>query len=140
MIIHFASSLLPMSRRRRRSSHSGRDSSSEGRCVVLLFLKLPQLSPFCKVLKDETLLGDYNLQNGNTVNMVARPENFRELQEAAAASTAAETTPQPPRSAPLRRMMLGVPPRTDPLNTLMFMVRRHHIPNSPLRLSHEVFY
>eukprot|EP01034_Spumella_vulgaris_P040051 gene40051-49524_t len=46
-----------------------------------------------KVLVDDTLLGEYRIEDGHTVQFVARPENYRELQAAAAVPA-----PPPPQA------------------------------------------
>ena len=35
------------------------------------------------VLQDESLISDYNIESGHTIHMIARPENYRELQSQA---------------------------------------------------------
>lgn len=45
-----------------------------------------------RVLSDESELKDYNIENGHTIHMVARPENFRELQNNANQNTTSTAT------------------------------------------------
>lgn len=75
-----------------------------------------------RVLVDENALQDYNIEAGQIVHMVAKPENFRELQQAAgvnsspATPSAPSTTtrPTPPQESPLFNIA-GIP--QNPLAT-----------------------
>lgn len=42
-----------------------------------------------RVLSDTGIVADYNIENGHTIHMVAKPANYRELQQNAAASSSA---------------------------------------------------
>ncbi len=53
-----------------------------------------------RVLKDEDVVGDYHIEEGHTVHMVARPENYRELQQQSSA-------PEPARQPPALPFSLG---------------------------------
>jgi hypothetical protein len=48
-----------------------------------------------KVMVDESSIRDYNIESGHTIHMVARPANFREMQQNATAATTTATTGQP---------------------------------------------
>jgi hypothetical protein len=48
-----------------------------------------------KVMVDESAIRDYNIESGHTIHMVARPANFREMQQNATAATSASTSAQP---------------------------------------------
>lgn len=48
-----------------------------------------------RVLLDEILVRDYNIEDGHTVHMVARPVNFQELQQSAGATSQSSTDPAP---------------------------------------------
>lgn len=54
-----------------------------------------------RVLVDERAVQDYNIEDGHIVHMVAKPENFRELKQAAAEQSAVQPLTLPlPRAAP----------------------------------------
>ena len=42
-----------------------------------------------RVLEDESAIGEYGMEGGNTMHMIARPANYAELQTAAASSPGA---------------------------------------------------
>ena len=64
-----------------------------------------------KVLTDESVIRDYNIEDGHTVHMVARPANYREMQQTAASNSPAVPAPQQtPEHARIPRM---VPIRLD---------------------------
>lgn len=57
-----------------------------------------------RVLQDESVLQEYNIEDGHTVHMVARPVNFQELQQAQQSSTTTTgntRAPVPPVAAAL---------------------------------------
>lgn len=48
-----------------------------------------------RVLLDESLVREYNIEDGHTVHMVARPVNFQQLQESAGATSQSSSNPTP---------------------------------------------
>lgn len=53
-----------------------------------------------RVLLDESVVQDYNIEDGHTVHMVARPVNFQELQQNAEAANQSGTNPAGPVIVP----------------------------------------
>lgn len=53
-----------------------------------------------KVLEDESLLRDYQIEDGHTVHMVAKPANFRELKRKAEVTSPPQPHRQMPHAAP----------------------------------------
>lgn len=48
-----------------------------------------------KVLIDDSSVKDYNIESGHTIHMVARPENYEELQQAARSGSSGGSSEQP---------------------------------------------
>ncbi|RYH30592.1 hypothetical protein EON65_04740, partial [archaeon] len=53
-----------------------------------------------KVLEDESLVRDYQIEDGHTVHMIAKPANFRELKRKAEVSSPAQPRQETPSAAP----------------------------------------
>eukprot|EP01031_Cornospumella_fuschlensis_P036598 gene36598-44397_t len=51
-----------------------------------------------KVLEDESLVRDYQIEDGHTVHMVAKPANFRELKRKAEVASPSQTPPGMPNN------------------------------------------
>lgn len=52
-----------------------------------------------KVLIDDSSVKDYNIESGHTIHMVARPENYEELQQAARSGSSGGSSEQPSATA-----------------------------------------
>ena len=72
------------------------------------------------MLQDSNIISDYKIEDGHTIHMVARPENFRELQ------TAASTPPQPARLPSLREAL------QTPINDPLLPAREGNAPETSL--------